>query len=127
VRASDGLFVDVYGSCYGSQHDLTICNQSGVVDALCPITTFLGDKAYIGDVRIRTPVKGKRHTLTQQQINYNSHFSAARVLIENSIGRLKKFKILKDTYRANLSYHPYITKAIANMVNWNISQFAPLR
>jgi hypothetical protein len=43
--------------------------------------------------------KSKHNPLTQQQKIYNRMLASARVIIENIIRKLKRFRILADKYR----------------------------
>ncbi|PPE04243.1 hypothetical protein HCUR_00434 [Holospora curviuscula] len=43
--------------------------------------------------------KGKKNPLTQKEKKKNRELSSERVINENGIGMLKRFKIISDTYR----------------------------
>ena len=43
--------------------------------------------------------KSKKHPLTEQEKQRNQEISSERILVENVIGMLKRFKILAEKYR----------------------------
>lgn len=46
------------------------------------------------------PRRGRKgNTLTDEDITWNRKFSQMRVIVENAIGRLKKWRVLKGVYR----------------------------
>jgi ribosomal protein L35 len=62
------------------------------------------DSGYLGIKRFQktsiVPKKrSKKHPLTKEEKQENRHISSQRVLNENVIGQVKRFKILSDRYR----------------------------
>lgn len=65
---------------------------------------ILGDTGYQGIQKIHEnsiiPIKRKRNgVLTGEQKKFNHRLSSKRVVIENVIGFLKRFRIMSDKYR----------------------------
>lgn len=88
--------------CHGKKHDFKLFKDSKVrwVNGICAIT----DSGYLGIKRLqKTSVipkkRSKKHPLTKEEKRENCYISAQRVLNENVIGRVKRFKILSDRYR----------------------------
>jgi hypothetical protein len=86
----------------GRRHDFRLMVESGVHFPKGLWT--LADSGYQG-LQDKTgnallPFKGSKHNpLTSQQKVYNRKLASARVIIENIIRFLKRFKILADRYR----------------------------
>jgi hypothetical protein len=62
--------------------------------------------------------RGQRLTKDERRINQN--ISSARVLNENVIGRLKRFKILSDKYRNRRKRFGLRFNLIAGIHNWEL-------
>ena len=65
---------------------------------------LLGDTGYQGVDKLhansQTPhKKSKLHPLTSEQKQQNKLLAARRIVVEHAIRYLKRFRILKDTYR----------------------------
>jgi hypothetical protein len=59
---------------------------------------YLGIKRY-QKTSIVPKKRSKKRPLTKEEKQDNRHISSQRVLNENVIGRIKRFKILSDRYR----------------------------
>ncbi|KAG6559634.1 DDE superfamily endonuclease [Candidatus Rhabdochlamydia oedothoracis] len=62
------------------------------------------DTSYQGLQKVHTQTmlpkkKGKKQPLTKEDKNGNTALAKERVLVENVIGMLKRFKIISDSYR----------------------------
>jgi hypothetical protein len=64
--------------------------------------------------------KSKKNPLTKEDKKYNQRISAERVLNENLIGMLKRFKIISDRYRNRRKRFGLRFNLIAGLYNWNI-------
>jgi len=65
---------------------------------------ILADTGYQGIQKIHTnsiiPIKRKRNEiLTSEQKKFNHRLSSKRIVVENVIGFLKRFRIISDRYR----------------------------
>jgi len=58
--------------------------------------------------------------LLQEEINFNQEHSKKRIVIEHTICRLKKCRILSDTFRNKLRKHNQVSDIVAGMVNYRI-------
>ncbi|OHB18671.1 MAG: transposase [Parcubacteria group bacterium RIFCSPHIGHO2_01_FULL_56_18] len=76
--------------------------ESGLL--LRPEVKMLADTGYQGIQKIHAnstiPIKRKRNeVLTKEQKTFNHKLSSKRVVVENVIGFLKRFRIISDRYR----------------------------
>ena len=86
----------------GKKHDFALFKESKV--RIQPETKVSADTGFIGIKKIHAnselPIKrSKLKPLTEDDKAYNRSASSERVLVENVIGFLKRFKILSDRYR----------------------------
>lgn len=86
----------------GKQHDFRLFKNSKIRTA--KKTTVLADTGYLGIKKIihnsLIPHKrSKKHPLTKEQKKENREISSKRVLCENVIGSVKRFRILSERYR----------------------------
>lgn len=86
----------------GKQHDFRLLKNSNI--HLHPSIQALTDNGYQGlqklHAKTQMPKKrSKKHPLTKEDKRNNRQLSSDRVLNENVIGRLKRFKIISDRYR----------------------------
>jgi hypothetical protein len=88
--------------CDGKKHDFKLYKDSGV--RWSKEIRAVVDSGYMGIKKIQSttvlPKKRSRgKTLTKEDKQLNRQIASERVLNENVIGRLKRFKILSDRYR----------------------------
>ena len=87
---------------HGKRHDFHLFKQSGV--RFQASTHLLTDSDYQGLQKIHAnsqlpKKKPRKRPLTKQERRANKTIASQRVLNENVIGRLKRFKIISDKYR----------------------------
>lgn len=86
----------------GKRHDFRLYRESGV--HIHPKTKSLTDTGYQGIQKLHPnselpKKKTKKNPLTKEDKKKNRELSSERVLNENVIGMLKRFKIIADRYR----------------------------
>ena len=86
----------------GKRHDFRLFKESNI--KIHPEIKVLGDTGYQGITKIhansKTPKKKrKKNPLTKDDKKTNQQLSSERVVNENVIGMLKRFKIIADKYR----------------------------
>lgn len=86
----------------GKRHDFRLFKESGV--HIHPETKSLTDTGYQGIQKLHQnsalpKKKTKKNPLTKEDKKKNRELSSERVLNENVIGMLKRFKIIADRYR----------------------------
>ena len=58
--------------------------------------------------------------LSLEEIEYNKNHSKKRIVIEHTICRLKKYRILADIFRNRLNKHNKIYDIVSGLVNYRI-------
>jgi hypothetical protein len=115
----DGEIISVSKPHPGSRHDLEIRKQEKAIRGNLRI---YADSAYQGLQTIHPQVcipykKSKLRQLDSFQKKFNRELSIRRVKIENTIGAMKRYKILQERFRnQRKSYHAK-TKIIAGIAN----------
>ena len=123
VEITTGLFVWFHGARPGSWNDLTIIRRSGLLDLLESKELLLADKIYQGEPQIITAFKSPT---TQLERGINSIFYSHRIIVENSIGRIKTFQFTQQEWRHSLDLHPKAFKVLVQILNIDL-QFRPIR
>ncbi|XP_066589563.1 uncharacterized protein [Prorops nasuta] len=94
ICKDDLSFIHAFAGMPGSVHDMRVFKYSGV-QQLCTNHFFpqnshlLGDAAYTNQNNVLVPFINNGH-LTTEQVAYNTHLSSARLMVERSIGLLKR-------------------------------------
>jgi hypothetical protein len=130
--AKNGLLVNEVGeiravtrSFPGRTHDLTLIRQSGVLNNIPAEVLLIGDSAFNGlqndlpNHRVATAHKAERnHPLTLDHKLANHELSTQRIIVENVIAHLKKFRVLAERFRHTLdSAHSAAFAVVAALVN----------
>ena len=109
--------------CNGKKHDFRLFKDSKVrwVQKIRGVV----DSGYTGIKKLQsTSVLPKKRTkgkpLTKEEKQMNRNIASERVLNENVIGRLKRFKILSDKYRNRRKRFGLRFNLIAGIYNWEI-------
>jgi DDE superfamily endonuclease len=107
----------------GKQHDFRLYKQSKT--HIHPSISALTDSGYQGlqklHAKTQMPKKrSKKHPLTEIDKKNNRQLSSDRVLNENVIGCLKRFKIIADRYRNRRKRFGLRFNLIAGIYNWEL-------
>lgn len=107
----------------GKRHDFRLFKESGV--HIHPNTKSLTDAGYQGIQKIHLNAelpkkKTKREPLTKEDKKNNRALSSERVLNENVIGMVKRFKIIADRYRNRRKRFGLRFNLIAGIYNFEI-------
>jgi len=110
--------------CKGGKHDFRLFKESKV--RLKPETKALVDSGYQGIQKIHPnsalPKKNtKKRPLTKEEKRQNRKISSERVLNENVIGMLKRFKIIADKYRNRRKRFGLRFNLIAGIYNYELA------
>jgi hypothetical protein len=124
IDAESGKVVDVPDSVCGPTSDLTVLKASGLLDRLEPDVGVLGDLAYVGMAPLHpsglgfTPRRKPRaQPRPPEDVVYNTAFAAARIGVEHTIGRLRRYQALTQQDRHHRRDHTARVRAVAGLVN----------
>ncbi len=112
----------------GKRHDVRVFKESDV--KFKPTTEVLTDTGYQGlqklDANSLLPKKKtKKQPLSKQEKKANNELASQRVVNENVIGRLKRFKIISDRYRNRRKRFGLRFNLIAGI--YNLWKFSPIK
>jgi len=131
---SKGLIVHKTNHARGRRHDLSIYRQRHP-DLPKEVEQdfdrgYDGIKKYFPEMKCAIPFKrrgpGKGHRgekakeLTPEQEAFNAELSKERVVVEHTISRMKKFRIMADEFRNRLRCYDAMTDIVAGLVNLRI-------
>ena len=107
----------------GKRHDFDLFKSSGV--KLKPETKVQVDSGFQGLQKIHTNTdlpkkKTKNHPLIKEDKQKNRKLSSSRVLSENVIGMLKRFRIISDRYRNRRKRFGLRFNLISGIYNWEL-------
>jgi len=110
----------------GKQHDYDIFkkNKPPPIPPKIEIGVDLGyygiEKDY-PELNINIPVKKpKRKELTRQEKRQNKKLRKERVIVEHTLSRMKKFRIMKEEFRNRLTRYDRMTSIVCGLVNFTL-------
>lgn len=130
-----GLIVHKTNHARGRRHDLDIYRQRGHSDLPEEVEQdfdrgYDGVKNYFPDLKCAIPFKRRGHgrghrgekaeELTPEQKQFNKQLSKERVVVEHTISRLKKFRIMGEEFRNRLKRYDTMTEIVSGIVNLRI-------
>ena len=109
--------------CNGKRHDFRLFKESKT--HIHPATDVLVDTGYQGIKKIHSrsalpKKKTKKKPLTKEDKKANRQLASERVLNENVIGVLKRFKIIADRYRNRRKRFALRFNLITGIYNWEL-------
>ena len=107
----------------GRCHDFKLFKGSKT--RMLPAIKVMTDSGYQGIQKIHSnselpKKKSKKRPLTKDDKKNNQRISSERVLNENVIGKLKRFKIIADRYRNRRKRFNLRFNLIAGLYNWEL-------
>jgi DDE superfamily endonuclease len=109
----------------GRRHDYDIYKKNHPLIPKQVVSVF--DLGYLGvekdfPQQLSTlPYRKKRNLdLSEEEKEYNKNHSKKRIVIEHTICRLKKYRILSDIFRNRLRKYNRISDIVAGLVNYRI-------
>jgi hypothetical protein len=107
----------------GKRHDFRLFKESKT--RIHPGTKALTDTGYQGIQKIHANValpkkRSKKKPLTKEEKRENQKLASERVLNENVIGMLKRFKIIADRYRNRRRRFGLRFNLITGIYNWEL-------
>jgi hypothetical protein len=101
---------------YKKNHPVTPPQVVNVVDL-----GYLGIEKDFPEQISALPSKRKRNQdLSQEEIEYNRIHAKKRIVIEHTICRLKKYRIMSDTFRNRLRKYNRISDIVTGLVNYRM-------
>ena len=132
VDETTGQVADVADSVHGPTADLKLLEQSQLLDRLPPGVGGIGDMAYVGIDQLHPDGLGaapRRKPRGQprpaEDVAYNTAFSRRRIIVENTIGRMRRYQSITQTDRNHRQLHTPRVIAIAGLINRQISHRLP--
>ncbi|MEG3863803.1 transposase family protein [Microcoleus sp. herbarium12] len=111
--------VDVVAGKPGPKSDITLFREER--SQFDPQQKFKGDKAYIGEALMTTPMKKpKNRELTTEEKEQNKEFSGKRIFVEHRIRSLKIFRVLQERFRLNPQKYEQVVLTICGIVRLRI-------
>lgn len=109
----------------GRRHDFRLFKESKTF--VHPSTEMLADSGYQGLQRLhnktRIPKKKRRDLpISEEDKKANSRLASDRVLNENVIAMIKRFKIISDRYRNRRKRFGLRFNLIAALYNWELNK-----
>lgn len=124
VDEETGQIVDTSASVRGPTADINLLDQSGLMQRLPQGVGGIGDLAYVGIEKLHPQGLGaspRRKPRGQprppEDVAYNTAFSRRRIIVENTIGRMRRYQSITQTDRNHRQLHAERVAAIAGLVN----------
>lgn len=109
----------------GHRHDYAIYKKNHPVTPKQIVSVF--DLGYLGvemdfpDQKSSIPSRKKRnHELSAKEKEYNQNHSRKRMVIEHTICRMKKYRIMGDIFRNRLRKYNRVSDIVSGLVNYRI-------
>jgi hypothetical protein len=122
VDENTGEIVDVSDSQPG---DITLVEQSGILERLPANVGAIGDCGYQGIHDLhpfayspRKKPRGKDRP--PEDVAYNTAFSRRRIIVENTLNRARRYQSISQTDREHRRHHATRVRAIAGLVNFQL-------
>ena len=132
VDEISGQVVDISASVPGPMADLHLLEQSKLLDRLPPGVGGIGDLAYVGIAKLHPDGLGaaprrkpRGQPRAPEDVAYNTAFSRRRIIVENTIGRLRRYQSITQTDRNHRQHHTPRVAAIAGLVNRQLAHRMP--
>jgi DDE superfamily endonuclease/Helix-turn-helix of DDE superfamily endonuclease len=125
VDEETGEIADIPESVPGPTADITLLEQSDLLDKLPEGVGGMGDSGYQGIAKLhkhgfspRKKPRGKDRP--PEDVAYNTAFSRRRIVVENTNNRIRRYQSLTQTDRNHRQHHTRRVRAVAGLVNRQI-------
>lgn len=123
---NSGTIIHKTGYMRGCRHDYDIYKKSHPVTPKEVINVF--DLGYLGvekdfpDQKSSIPNRKKRNQkeLAKEKKEYNQNHSGKRIVIEHTICRMKKYRIMSNIFRNRLRSYDRVSEIVSGLVNYRI-------
>jgi hypothetical protein len=120
-----GIIIHKSNHKKGQRHDYFIYKNNRPVTPNQVVNVF--DLGYLGvekdfpDQLSSLPNRKKRRmAMSQEEINFNQEHAKKRIVVEHTICRLKKFRIMADVFRNKLRKYNGVSDIVSGIVNYRI-------
>lgn len=111
--------VDLSVGKRGPESDINLWREQR--DIFAPEQKFSGDKAYVGETQIKTPIKKPyKGELSQKQKEKNQQLSSVRIFVEHVIRTVKIFRAAGDKFRLNINKYESVISLVCGLVRLRI-------
>lgn len=131
VNEETGEIGEVADSVPGPQSDIKTLEESGVMARLPEGVGAGGDLAYIGIDKLHRQGKGvtprrkpRGRERPAEDIAFNRAFSRRRIVVEHTIGRIRRYEALNQTDREHRNHHSARVRAVAGLVNRQLRRYS---
>jgi DDE superfamily endonuclease/Helix-turn-helix of DDE superfamily endonuclease len=124
VNGQTGEICDISESVRGPTADITLLRESGVLERVPEGLGKEGDLAYVGIGALpggsngatpRRKPRGQERPVEDKA--YNKAFSQRRIIVEHSIGRMRRYQAITAPDREHRQHHAARVRAVAGLVN----------
>jgi hypothetical protein len=130
VNEETGAICDIADSVVGPQSDIKTLSESGVVERLPAGVGAGGDLAYIGiaqlhpqDLGVTPRRKPRGKERPPEDITFNRAFAKRRIVVEHTIGRMRRYEALSQTDRDHRNHHSARVRAVAGLVKRQLRRY----
>jgi hypothetical protein len=123
----EGRIVHQSATVPAPMSDSMLLRRSRLAGNLPPGVRLFGDSAYVGmgkvypELEVVTPHKKPRGgELSDEQREFNRQVSKVRIAVENSLCRVKTFKVSCEFFRNPVSSHGQLLGVVAGLVNLRV-------
>jgi hypothetical protein len=109
----------------GCKHDYNIYKNNHPITPKQVVNVF--DLGYLGvetdfpeQLSVLPCKRIRNRILSQEEIDHNKLHSKKRIVIEHTISRMKKYRILADVFRNKLRKHDNVSDIVAGLINYRI-------
>jgi hypothetical protein len=114
--------VDVETGEPGKKSDISYFRETR--EKFAPEQKFTGDKAYVGEAKIKTPTKKpKKGELNKSEKKRNKQLASERIFVEHLIRLVKIFRVVQERFRLKKNKYEEIIKTICGIVRLRIGSF----
>lgn len=128
VDEETGQIVDTSTSVRGPTADIQLLEQSELMTRLPDGVGGIGDLAYVGIDKLHPTGLGasprrkpRGQPRPEEDVLYNTAFSRRRIIVEQTIGRMRRYQSITQTDRNHRQLHTARVAAIAGLVNRQIA------
>ena len=132
VDELSGQVVAVADSVVGPTADIKLLDQSDLLKRLPAGVGAIGDLAYIGIDKLHPQGlaaaprrKPRGQPRPAADVAYNRAFSQRRIIVEHTLGRMRRYEAITQTDRHHRQFHTQRVVAIAGLVNRQIAHRFP--